>query len=67
MMQNNQDDKAWIDKLIRFFKRMPGKKPGSENTDYSGWRQTEAEYQKEQAEWLSSVKARQRKKTGKSR
>ena len=49
-----------IDKLITFFKNLNVKKPKSGlpdySPDYSSWNQTEAEYQKEQAEWLANVK-----------
>ncbi|MFP3981944.1 MAG: hypothetical protein ACLFUY_11140 [Desulfobacterales bacterium] len=55
----------WIKKLIRFFRRMPRKKPDAEQADYTGWHQSEAQYQKEQAEWLAQVAARrQKKRTG---
>lgn len=61
---NNAEGK-WIEKLIRFFRHMPCKKPDSEQADYTGWQQSEAQYQKEQAEWLAQVAARrQKKRTG---
>ncbi len=58
---NNMRDK-WIEKLIRFFKRMPRKKPDAEQADYTGWHQSEAQYQKQQAEWLEQVEQRRKKK-----
>ncbi|MBS3756021.1 MAG: hypothetical protein KGY56_10015 [Desulfobacterales bacterium] len=58
---NNTAD-GWIEKLIRFFKHMPRKKPDAEQADYTGWHQSEAQYQKEQAEWQAQVAARRQKK-----
>lgn len=55
---------AWIDKLVRFFQKMPGKKPDLSKTDYSGWHQGEEQYQKEQAEWLKQVDKRKKQKSG---
>ncbi len=48
-----------IKKLIAFLKTLPQKHSKPEPADYSSWDQTEAEYQKEQAEWLEKV-ARQK-------
>ena len=64
---NNTADR-WVEKLIRFFRRMPRKKPDSAQADYTGWHQSEAQYQEEQAEWLAQVAARrQKKRTGDDR
>lgn len=57
---NTQD--RWIEKLIRFFKKMPGKKPDTEEVDYTGWHQSEEQYQKGQAEWMAQVRQRKQKK-----
>ena len=63
--QTDNTDKKWIQKLIRFFKQMPRKKPDTEQADYTGWHQSEEEYQKEQAEWIEQVRERkQKKRTG---
>ena len=53
---SKEDDKIQVDQLIEFFKTLQQKKPRPEQTDYSSWDQTEAEYQKEQAGWLKKVK-----------
>ncbi len=60
--QRNATDEKWTDKLIRFFRRMPGKKPDTSEVDYSGWHQSEEQYQKEQAQWLKQIKARGKRK-----
>ncbi|MFP4573131.1 MAG: cation diffusion facilitator family transporter [Desulfobacterales bacterium] len=57
--QNNTSDK-WIKKLIRFFRRMPRKKPDASEADYTGWHQSEQQYQSEQAEWLRQVEERKK-------
>jgi len=48
--------KNQIDKLIAFFKNLKLKKPKCDAPDYSSWKQTEEEYQAQQAEWLAIVK-----------
>lgn len=58
---NNAQDK-WIEKLIRFFKQLPRKKPDAPEADYSRWHQSEEAYQKEQAEWLAKIRQRKEKK-----
>jgi hypothetical protein len=58
-------DKNRIDKLIAFFKTFKKNKPKPDETDYSSWNQTEAQYQKEQAAWLKQVKSKKHKKTDK--
>ncbi|MFP4532359.1 MAG: hypothetical protein ACLFNS_06730 [Desulfobacterales bacterium] len=60
----NNGKQKWIERLKVFFKNLQSARPKPEETDYSRWRQTEAEYQKEQAEWLESV---ERKKAEKQR
>ncbi|MFW6081304.1 MAG: hypothetical protein ACOC7W_05270 [Desulfosalsimonas sp.] len=59
--QKNSEEKR-IGKLIRFFRHMPGKKPDTSETDYSGWHQSEEQYQRQQAEWLRQVKECKKKK-----
>ena len=62
-MNNNDSQKSrpknQIGKLIAFFKNLNVKKPKKDPPDYSSWKQTEEEYQEEQAEWLASVKKKQ--------
>lgn len=59
--QKSSDEKR-IAKLIRFFRHMPGRKPDTSETDYSGWHQSEDQYQSQQAEWLRQVKERKKMK-----
>ncbi|MFW6080417.1 MAG: hypothetical protein ACOC7W_00790 [Desulfosalsimonas sp.] len=59
--EHNSIDEKWIDKLIGFFRQMPRKKPDASETDYSGWHQSEEQYQKEQAEWLKQVRERKKR------
>ncbi|MFO8110420.1 MAG: hypothetical protein R6U17_07890 [Thermoplasmata archaeon] len=47
---------------LRLFRQMPGRKPDMAGADYTGWNQSEDEYQKEQAEWLRQVKERRKRK-----
>lgn len=61
-MAENNSRKIWIERLKAFFKAFRGKQPKPEETDYSRWQQTEEEYQKEQAEWLESVRRRKAEK-----
>lgn len=56
-----------IEKLIRFLKSYASGKPVPREPDYTSWNQTEAEYQRQQAEWMASVKQRKRKKKQKSK
>ncbi|MFW6334065.1 MAG: hypothetical protein ACOC0W_02250 [Desulfosalsimonas sp.] len=51
-----------IAKLIRFFRQMPGRKPAISETDYSGWHQSEDQYQRQQAKWLRQVEERKKNK-----
>lgn len=51
----NNNKQNWIDRLKAFFKNLQSRRPKPEDTDYSRWRQTEEQYQQEQAEWLESV------------
>ncbi|MFO7837896.1 MAG: hypothetical protein R6X08_00160 [Desulfosalsimonadaceae bacterium] len=52
----------WINRLIAFFKTLPGKRSGPSDPDYSRWQQTEEEYQQEQAEWMEAVRRRKTEK-----
>lgn len=54
-----------LKKIIELLKSLKGKKPDLADPDYSGYQQTEAEYQQQQTEWLKSV--RKRKKAKKKR
>ena len=54
--QPKNKPKNQIDKLIVFFKNLKKKKPTCDAPDYSSWKQTEEEYQAQQATWLASVK-----------
>ena len=54
--------KKWVEKLIRFFRQMPRKKPDAGKADYSGWHQSEDQYQKQQAECIRLLKARKQQK-----
>jgi hypothetical protein len=58
---SSADDK-WIEKLIRFFQRMPRKKPDARLPDYTGWDQSEEQYQEQQKRWLAQVRERKQKK-----
>ena len=60
--QTDKTEDEWIEKLIRFFKKLPRKKPDAPGADYSRWHQSEEAYQKEQAEWLAKVRQRKEKK-----
>lgn len=51
-----------IEKIIRLLKSYASEKPVPIDPDYTSWNQTEDEYQKQQDEWLASVKRRKRKK-----
>jgi len=51
-----------IDKLIEFLKTLQTKKPDPDQVEYTSWKQTEEEYQKQQAEWLEKIK--QKKENG---
>ena len=55
-MTESSDKQKWIDRLKAFFRNFQSPRPKPGETDYSRWRQTEEQYQKEQAEWLESVK-----------
>lgn len=67
MMNEKNEKKEWIDRLKAFFKTFQSRRPKPEKTDYSRWKQTEAEYQEEQAEWMESVRRRKtEKKRGKT-
>lgn len=61
-MDEEKKKKDWIERLKAFFKTLQSRRPKPEETDYSRWQQTEAEYQKEQAEWLESVRRRKAEK-----
>ena len=58
MMTEKNGKNDWIQRLKALFKTFRGKQPKPEETDYSRWQQTEEAYQKEQAEWLESVRRR---------
>ncbi len=60
--EQNRPGEKWVEKLIRFFRQMPRKKPDASEADYSAWHQSEDQYQKEQAEWLKQVEASRKKK-----
>lgn len=62
---NQNSEKTRIDKLIAFFTTLKKNRAGSDEADYSSWDQTEAEYQRQQAEWIKKVKEKKDKKTGK--
>ncbi len=64
MMNEKNEKKEWIDRLKALFKTFQSRRPKPEETDYSRWKQTEAEYQEEQAEWLESVRQRKTEKSG---
>lgn len=51
-----------IRKLIDILKSWKGEKPDLENLDFSRYRQTEADYQVEQREWLASAKKKKTEK-----
>lgn len=55
-------EKKSVEKLIRFFKGLSGKRPEVSREEYRGVEQTEEEYQKEQAEWLRKVEEKHRKR-----
>lgn len=61
-MTEETPKKQWVERLVRFFKNLPGKPPQSSETDYSSWNQTEDAYQREQAEWLETVRRRKTEK-----
>ncbi|MGM0452232.1 MAG: hypothetical protein ACQERN_03590 [Thermodesulfobacteriota bacterium] len=60
-MTANSKRKISINRLIRFFKSFKTNPAQNAKPDYSAWDQTEAEYQRQQAEWLKRVRE---KKTG---
>lgn len=62
MMNEENEKKDWIGRLKAFFKNLQSTRPKPGETDYSRWQQTEAEYQKEQAEWLKSVRRKKAEK-----
>lgn len=55
-------EKERIKKLIDLLKSLKGRKPDIENLDFSKTHQTEEDYQKEQAEWLESVRRKRSRK-----
>jgi ADP-ribosylglycohydrolase len=55
-------DRQWTDKLIGFFRHMPQKKTDFPDPDYSGWDQTEEQYQKQQEQWLRQVREQRKNK-----
>ncbi|MBS3759708.1 MAG: hypothetical protein KGY61_13715 [Desulfobacterales bacterium] len=61
-MHEENGKKDWIERLKTFFRTFRSRRPPPEEADYSRWKQTEAEYQKEQAEWLESVRRRKAEK-----
>ena len=61
-MTEEKPKKHWAERLVRFFKDLPGNRPQARQTDYSSWNQTEEEYQREQAEWLETVRRRKAEK-----
>jgi len=58
MMTEKNGKNDWIQRLKALFKTFQSRRPKLEETDYSRWQQTEEAYQKEQAEWLESVRRR---------
>lgn len=60
--KQSSSDEKWIEKLIRFFRQMPGKKPDVPGPDYTGWHQSEDQYQRQQAQWLRQVQESKKKK-----
>ncbi|MCF8096156.1 MAG: hypothetical protein K9J79_12440 [Desulfobacteraceae bacterium] len=62
IQEQNRAAEKWIERLIRFFRQMPRRKSDPSEADYSGWQQSEQQYQKEQAEWLKKVEARRKQK-----
>jgi len=61
-MTEEKPKKQWVDRLVRFFKDLPGKRPQAREADYSSWNQTEEAYQREQAQWLETVRRRKAEK-----
>ncbi|MDY6904366.1 MAG: hypothetical protein SWH61_06745 [Thermodesulfobacteriota bacterium] len=55
---DNEKQQHRLSKLIDLLKSWKGEKPDYDNLDFSNWHQTEAEYQKEQSEWLKKRKKR---------
>ncbi len=61
-MKEEKSEKDWVNRLIAFFKALPGRRADAKKKQYSGWTQTEEAYQKEQSEWLESVRRRKEAK-----
>jgi len=60
--QKDKGTESRVEKLIRFFKNMPAKTPDTSEADYTGWHQSEAEYQRQQQQWLNQVQERKKQK-----
>ncbi|MFO7860206.1 MAG: hypothetical protein R6U41_03175 [Desulfosalsimonas sp.] len=58
----NSSGESRVEKLIRFFKNMPAKTPDASEADYTGWHQSEEEYQRQQQQWLNQVQERKKHK-----
>jgi len=56
-----------IERLIKFFKTLGKPGPNAGKIDGAGWKQTEEEYRKEQAQWLESVERKRRSKRKKGK
>lgn len=64
-MGENDQEKISIEKLVEIFGKLKARRVGWEEADYSRWKQSEAEYQQEQAEWLESLKHKKEEKDNK--
>ena len=60
--RKNINGESRVEKLIRFFKNMPAKTPDPSEADYTGWHQSEEEYQRQQQQWLNQVQERKKQK-----
>jgi hypothetical protein len=60
--RKNTGGESRVEKLIRFFKNMTAKTPDTSEADYTGWHQSEADYQKQQQQWLNQVQERKKQK-----
>lgn len=49
-----------LEKIIKLLKSWQGQTPDYENLDFSDYKQTEEEYQKNQKEWLEAVKKKKK-------
>ncbi len=63
-MVKKKDKKRRLETLIAIVRSWKGPPPDYDNPDFSGWNQTEAEYQEEQRRWLES---RRKKGHGRSK